>query len=82
LIRDAVAWDALQIPAAEPVVAEFAHDWLVYTSQMGERSRPLPHRISVRSTSLPMPSDRGRQLDAFLGLGWARQPRGLFERMA
>jgi hypothetical protein len=81
LIRDAVAWDAVQIPAAESVVAEFAHDWIVYTAQMGERPRPVPRRTSVRWTSWPTLPDRGAQLNGFLGLGWAKQPRGNVARL-
>lgn len=82
ILRDAVRWDALQIPAAEPVVVDLAHDWLAYTAHMGERPAPARRPITVRATSWPSSTERAGVLDAFLGLGWSKRPRGTVERIA
>jgi hypothetical protein len=84
LVRDVVAWDALQLPAGDGGVttAEFAHDWLDYAARMGTRPRPEPRPLAVRAVPWPLPAERGARLDAFLALGWAKQPRGQFERLA
>jgi Radical SAM superfamily/B12 binding domain len=81
LVRDAVAWDALQLPASEggAATAEFAYDWLAYAAQMGSRPRPDPRRIAVRAVPWPLGAERATRLDAFLALGWAKQPRGQIE---
>jgi hypothetical protein len=87
LIRDVVAWDALQLPStaadldAIPTTAEFAHDWPAYAAQMGSRPRPEPRRIAVRAIPWPLAVERAARLDAFVALGWAKQPRGQIERL-
>ncbi|HEY0990451.1 MAG TPA: hypothetical protein VGD80_25535 [Kofleriaceae bacterium] len=49
---------------------------------MGARPQPTPRRIAVRAVAWPMPAERGARLDAFLALGWSRQPRGQIECVA
>jgi len=82
LVRDAVAWDALQLAAPDAASTELEHDWLAYSAQMGARPQPTPRRIAVRAVAWPMPDDRGARLDAFLALGWSKQPRGQIECLA
>jgi hypothetical protein len=84
LVRDAVAWDALQLPASEDgaAMAELAYDWLAYAAQMGSRPRPELRRVAVRAVPWPLGAERAARLDAFLALGWAKQPRGQIERVA
>jgi radical SAM superfamily enzyme YgiQ (UPF0313 family) len=79
LIRDAVAWDAL--PLADAGCAELAHDWFAYAATMGERVPPTPSPTRARWTAWPAPIERTGRLDVFLGLGWAKQPRGVLERV-
>ena len=81
LVRDAVAWDALEMAALDggATTTELAHDWLAYAAQMGSRPRPDPRRIAVRAVPWPLPVDRGARLDAFLAMGWSKQPRGQIE---
>lgn len=43
----------------------------------GKRRRP--RRIAVRAIPWPLAVERAARLDAFLALGWARQPRGQIE---
>src|SRR5205814_9063906 len=85
LVRDAVAWDAVALPSsavdldAGTTIAEFTHDWPAYVAQMGSRPRPEPRRIAVRAIPWPLAVERSARLDAFLALGWAKQPRGQIE---
>lgn len=79
LIRDAVAWDAL--PLADTGCADLAHDWFAYAASMGERRPPMPSPTRARWTGWPAPIERTGRLDVFLGLGWAKQPRGVLERV-
>jgi radical SAM superfamily enzyme YgiQ (UPF0313 family) len=85
LVRDAVAWDAVALPStavdldAVPTTAEFVHDWPAYVAHMGSRPRPDPRRIAVRVIPWPLAVERAARLDAFLALGWAKQPRGQIE---
>lgn len=69
-VRDAVAWDALHV---EPPAGarRFAFDWPRYESEMGARPQPLSHAIEVRAVAASGRLD----LDAFLALGWSKQPR-------
>ena len=84
VIREAVAWDALQIAqlGARLVTARFGHDWLAYAAKMGACPRPAASPIRVRVTGMAYPSDPASRLDRFLALGWARQPRAWTQRIA
>ena len=57
LVREAVAWDALQLPAATPtgVVQAFAHDWPAYERAMSTRPQPIARAICVQVTATPVP---------------------------
>lgn len=81
VLRDATRWDALQVPCGGPRELELAYDWLAYTAAMGQRPAPVAAPLRVRSTSWPAPAARDGQLDVFLGLGWAKRPRGTIERL-
>ncbi len=50
LVRDAVAWDGLQLPARAGT-AEFAHDWIAYERGMGACTPPVAGAIRVRATA-------------------------------
>lgn len=77
--RDAVRWDALQVRGG---TATFAYDWFAYTRAMGARPQPIATPITARFTPWPASLEAGGRLDAFLGLGWAKQPRGTLEAVA
>ncbi|MFN0252329.1 MAG: radical SAM protein [Kofleriaceae bacterium] len=81
MLRDATRWDALQIPHGDSREVDFAFDWLAYGAAMGARPIPLRAAMHVRSTSWPTAMIREGQLDGFLGLGWAKLPRGAIERV-
>jgi len=78
LVRDAVAWDALQAlpPDGALVTRRFAYDWRAYTDRMSEHVRPplAALEVSVRAWP-PAPIDPSARLDVFLSLGWSKQPR-------
>jgi hypothetical protein len=78
-LRDAVAWDALQLLGGS---AGFAHDWIDYAARMGSCPQPEPRPIRVRARAVPLPPAPERRLEAFLALGWAKQPRVSVERVA
>jgi hypothetical protein len=82
MIREAVAWDALQIPkaGAPAATARFQYDWLAYASEMGACPRPTPRPIRVRVRPLPCPLDAASRLALFLATGWSKQPRAWIER--
>lgn len=82
MLRDATRWDALQMPHDHLRDVSFAFDWLAYTHAMGSRPEPARVAIAVRVTSWPAPASREGKLDAFLGLGWAKLPRGTIERIS
>jgi hypothetical protein len=77
LVRDAIAWDALQVA---PARAQLAYDWLAYAAAMGSCPRPAPRPIWVRARSVSTPADPAARLDVFLALGWSKQPRVWIER--
>jgi len=81
MLRDAARWDALQMPHDGAREIDFAFDWLAYASAMGTRPMPARERIRVRVTSWPASTVREGQLDAFLGLGWAKLARGTIDRV-
>ena len=81
MIREAVAWDALQIPQPGGS-ARFDHDWLAYAAEMGACPRPAAHPIRVKVRGMPCPSDPASRLDLILALGWSKQPRAWTERVA
>ncbi len=80
MLRDAVRWDALQMPFEGTRETDFAFDWLAYVAAMGARPMPARAALRVRTTSWPASTVRDGQLDAFLGLGWAKLARGTIER--
>ncbi len=57
LVREAVAWDALQLPAATAASGthEFAYDWPAYERAMSARPRPTARPTTVRATATPVP---------------------------
>ncbi|MEO7091804.1 MAG: hypothetical protein ABI175_01055, partial [Polyangiales bacterium] len=57
VVRDAVAWDALQLPAATPAscTAEVAYDWPAYERAMSTRPQPIARVTSVHVTATPIP---------------------------
>lgn len=77
LVRDAVAWDELRVPAADgaPVTHVFAHDWIGYDAEMGTCPRPAPRPLTVRATPMASASDAATRLDIFLAQGWSKQVR-------
>lgn len=81
MLRDATRWDALQMPHEGARELDFAFDWLAYASAMGARPMPAREPIRVRVTSWPASTVREGQLDAFLGLGWAKLARGTIDRI-
>jgi radical SAM superfamily enzyme YgiQ (UPF0313 family) len=50
-------------------------------STIPPRSVPTPSPTRARWTAWPAPIERTGRLDVFLGLGWAKQPRGVLERV-
>jgi hypothetical protein len=54
-----------------------SHDCFAYAASMNERLPPTPSR--TRWTGWPAPIERAGRLDVFLGLGRAKQPRGVLE---
>jgi radical SAM superfamily enzyme YgiQ (UPF0313 family) len=81
ILRDAARWDALQIPHDGARELDFSFDWLAYVAAMGACPMPVRAPIRVRSTTWPTAMIREGQLDGFLGLGWAKLPRGTIERV-
>lgn len=82
LLRDAVAWDALQAlpPDDGPVTRGFAHDWREYASRMGEHPRPRAEAFAIAVRAWPPATPQlDARLDVFLALGWSKQPRFLIE---
>lgn len=82
LVRDAIAWDSLQIPArvdasrpASPATTStFAYDWPRWRA--ADHHRPARAHLVVRR-DLPAWSgaDPGPWLDTFIALGWSKSPR-------
>ncbi len=68
LLRDAVAWDALQLPTRAGI-AELAYDWIAYERAMSTRQRPIARTIRVRATA---PA-------AEVSSGWHMQARNVIE---
>jgi len=56
--------------------------WQVWAMALGSRPRPELRRVAVRAVPWPLGAERAARLDAFLALGWAKQPRGQIERVA
>jgi hypothetical protein len=82
MLRDAVAWDALQVlpPDGETQTRRFAYDWREYSAHMGERPRPRATSIDLDVRSWPPSSpDPAVRLDVFLALGWSKQARFMVE---
>jgi len=75
IVREAVTWDALQIPTAGARVADFEHDWIAYEKAMSTRPRPIVRRIRVRAT--PPPALEVGTTD--VALSWHMQARTLIE---
>jgi radical SAM superfamily enzyme YgiQ (UPF0313 family) len=82
ILRDAVAWDALQAlpPDGSVEARRFAFDWRAYAAKMGERPQPREDTFEVRVRAWPpaTPELSGR-LDVFLALGWSKQARFMIE---
>lgn len=82
LVRDAVAWDSLQVLPSDGSLQtiRFSHDWRDYADRMGARPQPVvrPNQVQARAWP-PSPLDPAGRLDTFLSLGWSKQPRYAFQ---
>ena len=73
LVRDAVRWDAVQLPARAGL-ADFAYDWIAYEAAMSARKPPIATPIRVRATAPPPLGD-----EAGVSSGWHMQARNIIE---